>query len=1197
MKYRLLFSLLVFGPILYAQLDTIAFNGFEIQDQWKPLIFSTPPCSEQEDTWDYVSSLETILPIEGNSFWGIQDLNGHCGGSDFETIEFPEIDVNSYRMVTLSFAINVIGYDNGDDIKYQLRLNGNWSEELFVVDGSNNYSSDGWETFSIDIPNNASNIGFRLLIKQNGSDMAGIDAVCLRGKPLEDCSELMISEYVEGSSSRQHRNNYLELHNPGTVDIDLSNYQLVKYTGSNSEPSSSLDLWGIIRAGSTFVIKDITENLNVISDLETNSQALDFTGDDAIVLTKNGQPLDQLGYIGIDAIFGQNVTLRRKSSIESPNNEFSEDEWDVYPLETVDDLSNHVSTCTGPIPEIQLSGNSIPIKDGSTTISVSDYTYLGEMNVNQNTSINRSFFIHNTGSHPLTIHNGILSGEQALYFDLELTPQLISPGDSLEAKIEFYSYQPGSFETTVEIHSDDASESIYNFRIAAEKNSRRRSPLLITQYYEGTANNRWIEISNVSSVDIPDDRYFLCLYRNEDTDRFYANPPSSSRSIPALKAGQSLLFRASLNVTEPAYALTGQEIPSSVCNFNGDDILILSSSNDSYGWRNRIDRIGRTGNWGTDLSLIRNEHCGSELGNTGYDEANWGILAIDEVNQAVVGHSDRLGIYGAKTVRFNNGIWTPHPPDQNDHALLASNYDTSIYGDLEVCSLTLGQDALLEIQDSDHVVIEYDLEVFGELIVYPEGSLVFTSDLSQITNEGSISIQKRSGQIKPFDYTYWSSPVTDESIDRVFQDSPAGGKYIFESSLFEDYDQDGLDDNGDSWQEANDQLQVGRGYAIMAPHVLGEDGRQFVSFSGTPNNGLLEIFLPDNPFGKFWHLLGNPYPSAIDVEKFLRHPLNEYLLNKTLYFWTHATIPKLDPESQEYRYSPDDYAIYTLGTGGIRAVAGGSIPTGHVSSCQGFFVESVQEGSVVFSNSMRVTGNNELFFKASYKDQPLNDPSIWLNLLSDDGDFSQILLGYRSGASTAFDIEYDGERFSSGKKLNFYSKIEQQKVAIQGLPMEALKDTLILGFDLKKNTEAHLKIEIDSLVGFINQLPVILYDRVDGIKHNLIDGPYFFTSESSVKSNDRFFLAFSSEETLSDAHDDPIKSIAIIPSDRGTLIRAINGKKMESVYVYDLTGRVLYTNFDIDGELMLPTKEYASRSIYLLRVEFDDYSTTTKFIP
>lgn len=65
----------------------------------------------------------------------------------------------------------------------------------------------------------------------------------------QDCAELFISEYVEGSGN----NKAIEIFNPTEEAIDLSTYQLVRYSNGSLSPNP-VELSGTIEAQSTFVV-------------------------------------------------------------------------------------------------------------------------------------------------------------------------------------------------------------------------------------------------------------------------------------------------------------------------------------------------------------------------------------------------------------------------------------------------------------------------------------------------------------------------------------------------------------------------------------------------------------------------------------------------------------------------------------------------------------------------------------------------------------------------------------------------------------------------------------------------------------------------------------------------------------------------------------------------------------------------------
>ena len=74
--------------------------------------------------------------------------------------------------------------------------------------------------------------------------------ICCNFSQAQDCSNLFISEYVEGWSN----NKALEIYNPTENPIDLSYYSVSRYTNGDTQASTPQQLEGIIEPYSTFVI-------------------------------------------------------------------------------------------------------------------------------------------------------------------------------------------------------------------------------------------------------------------------------------------------------------------------------------------------------------------------------------------------------------------------------------------------------------------------------------------------------------------------------------------------------------------------------------------------------------------------------------------------------------------------------------------------------------------------------------------------------------------------------------------------------------------------------------------------------------------------------------------------------------------------------------------------------------------------------
>ena len=77
---------------------------------------------------------------------------------------------------------------------------------------------------------------------------------------LSECSELFISEYVEGWSN----NKAIEIYNPTDAAIDLSAYMIIRYSNGSTSASSgnAVQLTGMIESGDVHVgvLEKLDEN-------------------------------------------------------------------------------------------------------------------------------------------------------------------------------------------------------------------------------------------------------------------------------------------------------------------------------------------------------------------------------------------------------------------------------------------------------------------------------------------------------------------------------------------------------------------------------------------------------------------------------------------------------------------------------------------------------------------------------------------------------------------------------------------------------------------------------------------------------------------------------------------------------------------------------------------------------------------------
>lgn len=593
------------------------------------------------------------------------------------------------------------------------------------------------------------------------------------------------------------------------------------------------------------------------------------------------------------------------------------------------------------------------------------------------------------------------------------------------------------------------------------------------------------------------------------------------------------------------------------------------------------------------------------------------------------------------TVTWDGTIWSPTTPDLTTEAIINNSYTTNATnGSFSACSLTVN--GTLNITDSYFVEVENDVTVDGgEVSVSTQGAFVQRGDNTaagtfSLINGGIATLNKLT---RPYPntvelrYTYWSSPIEDANIVATFPDPYLGRRYYFDASLFEDSDNNDIDDNGDDWQTASSTMEIGRGYAVAVEPTVNPGGGFYSgsgNFTGAFNTGnkTVPVFRNDNiQTDTNWNLIGNPYPSAISAEAFLLENFFDASLNTSgtlngvIYLWTHNSLANAaNPGNEVYNFSQDDYATMNL-TGGVfgvsPAISGGETPDGNIPSGQGFFASyanlgdfvsvtgDIAAGEVRFTNAMRMAdeSSNSQFFKISNTKNEIsneNTNKLWVNLTSDNGVFNQSLIAYIGIATD----NYDGDAFDAPKKISAdYSSIlytiipdSDKKFAIQGKAESSLNENEVikLGFDTRINVPTVYTLSIAKLRGdFMNNNPVYLKDNLLNKLHDLSASDYSFTSEVG-EFKDRFEIVFNSEALSNDAFDTVLNTLQITQVNNN-LVRfsTSNSLTIKQVTIYDLLGRQLY---NLEGNNSVETYNLSNlnNSVFIAKVELSNGAIVTK---
>lgn len=491
----------------------------------------------------------------------------------------------------------------------------------------------------------------------------------------------------------------------------------------------------------------------------------------------------------------------------------------------------------------------------------------------------------------------------------------------------------------------------------------------------------------------------------------------------------------------------------------------------------------------------------------------------------------------------------------------------------------------------------------GDLRLVGESQLIQVNDVPN-TGAGEL-LRDQQGISTTTGYNYWSSPVTTSAtLPRTFKlddgllgingglfDGTDAGTNPFTTSLVQ-YTT-GLDGSATTpitiserwlytyspnnagyagWDKIykTNEIAPGLGFTMKG---TGAENQNYV-FKGLPNNGdytSLSITAGESI------LLGNPYPSALDADKFLTENIG---VIEQLEFWVDG--------GTDSHYLSDylgGYAILNLTTGtlasalpttassliaGLGNFAGRNPPTQFIPVAQGFFVTATTTGTVSFNNGQRIFkkegGTDSYFYKnanniSKQKTNPENKSIIRIGYEDPEKFHRQLALGFvpNSPANLNYNRGYDA--FMSGPREDelffIIEKDVTKKYVIQGVNAFDENNEFDLGLIISEAGEHTIMLDaVENFTGKVyikDVLANITYDLSEGnFKPMLPPGTYL----------DRFKLVFKDktakvvdEDLVSAINVSPEKTTVYYNENESLIVRTKSDLKVNNITIYNILGQ------------------------------------------
>ena len=617
------------------------------------------------------------------------------------------------------------------------------------------------------------------------------------------------------------------------------------------------------------------------------------------------------------------------------------------------------------------------------------------------------------------------------------------------------------------------------------------------------------------------------------------------------------------------------------------DLILLGYSGLIIKWQSALDSDFTTP---TDILNTTNTLTGTDMGIV---HTTTFYRAVVQNCTCPIEYAIPAKISIATLTTWNGTSWSNGPPSSSKSVIYAANYTAN--ENIDACSITINNSAAVVINSGFTMTITNELTISGGFLTFEnDASLVQINETA--INSGNITYKRESASVRPSDYSYWSSPVADQTLAAAFPTSPANRIYSYDAfSTPEDWRR----------EATSTIMSTGAGYIVQGPQTSGSSppGSYETSFYGKSNNGVIELPIGSEDTS---NLIGNPYPSAIDANMFLA--ANSTRLDGTIYFWTHASAIQLaseisNPGSGTYAYTANDYASYNS-SGGVAANSGGIEPSGKIAAGQAFFTTSkTSNAKALFNNTMRIPGgnlgvDNSQFFKTNTTNTkhstPFKKDRIWLNLSNSQGAFKQTLIGYVTGATNGYNDSYDGESFDGNEYVDFYSINSNKNLVIQGraFPFDT-NDEVPLGFRTTINGD--FKISIDHVDGSLIGQDVFLKDNLNNTIFNLKYGDYLFSTAAGT-FNSRFVLSYTNKSL--ETTDFSTQPTTVLVSTKNLQLSIISSvETIDKVFIYDVSGRQIYQKTNInDTELSIPDLVSSHQIVFVKTILQNKEVVSTKIL-
>ncbi len=525
------------------------------------------------------------------------------------------------------------------------------------------------------------------------------------------------------------------------------------------------------------------------------------------------------------------------------------------------------------------------------------------------------------------------------------------------------------------------------------------------------------------------------------------------------------------------------------------------------------------------------------------------------------------GAWGTESIWMHGDIWNiENESDNDDFRIVKISNNITTNQPIMTSALIIDANKTLTIEGDNLVENSWYLELNGTLDLKDDSQLIQTKDSDLVTSSDGKILRRQEGTASPYWYNYWASPVGAKGATALINNntatnnpnnSPFSLNLLKDGNGFNTQFTTGYTGNGNistywlytfmngvtywDWVKltTSKNIKPGVGYTQKGTGIPASE-QQYI-FEGKPNNGTILIDAIDvggpgsvPSVSETSYLLGNPYPSALDIHKFIDD--NEGVIDGVIQLWQQwsGTSHNLKDYNGGYAQvnkmgSIRAYQFVGIKGGVDTGAQNGTIsPSRYLPVGQGFITEIIANGTIKFNNTQRVFvkeanangsyNNGSVFSKNSSKSGKSSSEEKGVNLMkkfrlefnsvSGPATRRELLLGFSSHTSDAYDYGYDAENVDVNNN-DLHLSLEGKDMNIQAYA--DITSDKIIPLNFKSSGKNTFEIRITEMENIDESQAIYLKDNFTDTYFNLREHTaYQFTSDQG-KFNERFKIVFRSQ--------------------------------------------------------------------------------------